>query len=867
MSIPVQIRDFPGATQFHAPQANHRIAWDVDGADTYAWYENDVLMDGETSSAVFFNTVIGDPEYRDPSTLHGNIYYCAATNKFGSITSGTTQLFVTHGDPEWGDTIVYARLNDAPGETNLVNLVPGGPTLTAVNSTTEAGVGYNGENGWVGTRAADSYIQISSLPPSASCTIEMIVKATVPLPLGGTLGRDNLWSVNEVSVPGHRWPFVYIYDGLGDTASGYPGDGIGSQVRIPNSNGSIATIHSGMPFDPATAPNYRNLEIWERWVNINVSFQSYRRSIFKLNYTTDYPTSSAIEDGVYMGEQDFASDQGYTIGGDVGGSVPFEGIISELRITAVARTSESGLPPYLTYGETGYGMVLRITPEDVFAKDGISISFNVKEQEETAIGTVLYQWRKDGVDIPGATSDAYNTTALTADDGAKFSVVVSDDTNSIESKFATLTIDIGLPVITEVPTEVFGSAGSSANFVVGATSDTPLTYQWYRDDVLLTGETSYYYGFTIVSGDAGLFYKVDVTNDVGTVTTNPVTVSIGARVLITTHPQGFTVFGSDAFSVTLEVAATGDEPLTYQWYFAATGGDISGQTTAQLLVDNINYAVGDGFYCRVDNNDSFALSDTAVIAEADIPSFPLLVDSLQSTTTTDGSTATIYANVTQYTSPVSYQWYLAGAPIEGENESSLILSPVYGEPSLVVHVIVSDLNESVTTNTATMSAVPSSSSPNLFAWVDFYSHGTEENMFWLTGSDLLRADQQIQLIDNPKEYFVERKHIDLDDLVKAWTTNKWKHLKQFYFHLQSPSDIGTDANTFDITVGWSKNLMDDPEWLVPATINLQSTTNSGEYKYDFRTTGRYLAMKMDFSNTKEIKMTGGDLDASESHGR
>jgi len=152
-------------------------------------------------------------------------------------------------------------------------------------------------------------------------------------------------------------------------------------------------------------------------------------------------------------------------------------------------------------------------------------------------------------------------------------------------------------------------------------------------------------------------------------------------------------------------------------------------------------------------------------------------------------------------------------------------------------------------------------------WIDFYSHGTEENMFWLTADRLLKSDQQIQLIDNPKEYFVERKHIDLDDLVQAWTTNKWKHLKQFYFHLQSPADIGDSANTFDIAVGWSKNLMDDPEWLAPSTINLQSTTNSGEYKYDFRTTGRYLAMKMDFSNTKEIKMTGGDLDASESHGR
>ena len=41
---------------------------------------------------------------------------------------------------------------------------------------------------------------------------------------------------------------------------------------------------------------------------------------------------------------------------------------------------------------------------------------------------ILYQWRKNGVDIPGATAASLTLASATlADNGAKFSVVVSND--------------------------------------------------------------------------------------------------------------------------------------------------------------------------------------------------------------------------------------------------------------------------------------------------------------------------------------------------------------------------------------------------------------------------------------------------------
>lgn len=150
-------------------------------------------------------------------------------------------------------------------------------------------------------------------------------------------------------------------------------------------------------------------------------------------------------------------------------------------------------------------------------------------------------------------------------------------------------------------------------------------------------------------------------------------------------------------------------------------------------------------------------------------------------------------------------------------------------------------------------------------WSDFYSHGTEKNLYWLAADGVYRSDQAVKT-DGVKDYYVVRYAIDLDDMVPQWTTNKFKHLSKFYFHLESPTPV-TGANNFDLTVGWGKNLMDSPDWTTQTTVSLQTTANTGAYKADLRTTGRYLSFRMDFDGTDEIAMTGGDLDVEESHGR
>lgn len=150
-------------------------------------------------------------------------------------------------------------------------------------------------------------------------------------------------------------------------------------------------------------------------------------------------------------------------------------------------------------------------------------------------------------------------------------------------------------------------------------------------------------------------------------------------------------------------------------------------------------------------------------------------------------------------------------------------------------------------------------------WLDFSFSGRAQNMYWLTADNIYQADVEIGTSDK-KLVFVERQQIDLDDLDPSWTSNYVKHLRQVVFLLQTPITVES-PNTFDISAGWAQNLMDQPDWVTAGTVELNTSANGGKYKWDVRTSGRYLSLRMDFDATNVIRMTGADIDVEPRYGR
>lgn len=114
------------------------------------------------------------------------------------------------------------------------------------------------------------------------------------------------------------------------------------------------------------------------------------------------------------------------------------------------------------------------------------------------------------------------------------------------------------PAITTPPASQGVSAGSSVTFTVVATGTAPLSYQWKKGDVAISGATSATYVINpVASSDAGSFTVTvsnvagSVTSDVATLTTNLVAQTI------TFNPPATKTFGDASFAVT----ATSDSGL------------------------------------------------------------------------------------------------------------------------------------------------------------------------------------------------------------------------------------------------------------------------------------------------------------------
>ncbi|HWM93306.1 MAG TPA: PQQ-dependent sugar dehydrogenase [Thermoanaerobaculia bacterium] len=171
-----------------------------------------------------------------------------------------------------------------------------------------------------------------------------------------------------------------------------------------------------------------------------------------------------------------AHDFAESIGGPIGLQVGEDGSLYYLAY-------EDGTVSRINY--TG-SLEPRITaqPEDVKVTLGAAATFTAGA---SGAAPLLYQWRRDGVDLPGATGTSYTLPkAELSDDGAVFDLVVSNDHGSATSDPAILTV-----VTDQPPTARITAPASSLLYEGGQTityagegsdsEDGPLSLTWRID--------------------------------------------------------------------------------------------------------------------------------------------------------------------------------------------------------------------------------------------------------------------------------------------------------------------------------------------------------------------------------------------------
>jgi hypothetical protein len=131
------------------------------------------------------------------------------------------------------------------------------------------------------------------------------------------------------------------------------------------------------------------------------------------------------------------------------------------------------------------------------------------------------------------------------------------------------------------------------------------------------------------------------------------------------------------------VAATGTEPLTYQWYYNATNA-LAAATNATLVIDPVQL-VNDGQYQAVVAN-AFG-SVTSQVAVLSVVAPPAITTQPTDLVATQGGQAR-FTVVASGTAPLSYSWFFnTNSPLPGTS-SDLVLINVQPAQSGYYHVLV-----------------------------------------------------------------------------------------------------------------------------------------------------------------------------------
>jgi alpha-L-arabinofuranosidase len=189
------------------------------------------------------------------------------------------------------------------------------------------------------------------------------------------------------------------------------------------------------------------------------------------------------------------------------------------------------LPPFSmnvlewTVAAAAVAPAITTQPQSQTVNAGANVTFTV-----AASGTapLAYQWRRDGVILPGATGASLGLNSVQPADAGSYSVVVSNSAGFATSAAATLTVNVPVtpPGIVVQPQSAVVVAGSNVTLSATVTGTPPLTFQWQRNNVNLPGATTSTLTLANVTRAQTGSYVLQVSNPGGATASQPAVVRV-----------------------------------------------------------------------------------------------------------------------------------------------------------------------------------------------------------------------------------------------------------------------------------------------------------------------------------------------------
>lgn len=227
-------------------------------------------------------------------------------------------------------------------------------------------------------------------------------------------------------------------------------------------------------------------------------------------------------------------------------------------------------------------------------------------------GEIAYQWYKDNAPLTGETFPELRISSAVMDDAGEYfcRATATNGTHQrlADSNTCTVSVQGNMPeIVDDLPSEVALIETQALTLSVTANSpDGELSYAWYKDDILIAGETEPTLHISSVTMAHAGFYFCRIVNTYGesqwTVDSMVCAVSIlegpATPMIEQDLEDSVTVASGSSLSLTASASST-NGTLTSQWY--KDGAALPNETGSTLFIESVTPADAGEYYCVFTN--------------------------------------------------------------------------------------------------------------------------------------------------------------------------------------------------------------------------------------------------------------------------
>lgn len=211
---------------------------------------------------------------------------------------------------------------------------------------------------------------------------------------------------------------------------------------------------------------------------------------------------------------------------------------------------------------TGVEPAILLGPVSQTVLPGTTVSFSAVVSDPSSL---RYQWRYNGENIMGAVERVLTLTNVQPTQSGGYQIVVSTASRSVAGALAVLSV-VTPPSIFQPPRSAEVWPGAPVTFSVIAVGNSPLQYQWRRNETAIPGAIRSSLSLTNVDADKeGTYDVVILQEDGGSTPTAPVDLIVLGDPVIIQHPLAITVERGGLATFSVLVTNTAVRPITYEW--------------------------------------------------------------------------------------------------------------------------------------------------------------------------------------------------------------------------------------------------------------------------------------------------------------